>query len=104
MARLITVYWRDIPSQVTGRGGRENVKVLLSERFQIAIDRAAMRAGKGSSEAYLEEWRRESRTVEGDLKAAVEAEAQRLEEAFPDELLERLVRGHGDMNRAREKG
>ena len=46
MAKLITVFWRDIPSQVMSRKGRETSKILLSERFQDAIDRAAMRAGK----------------------------------------------------------
>ena len=44
MAKLITVYWRDIPSQVMVRVGRDTSKVMLSQRFQEAIDRAAMRA------------------------------------------------------------
>ena len=60
MAKLITVFWRDIPSQVMSRKGRETRKVLLSPRFQEAIDRAAMRAGKGASDAYMSEWRRET--------------------------------------------
>jgi hypothetical protein len=30
--------------------------VQLSQRFQEAVDRAAMRAGKGSSDAYLADW------------------------------------------------
>ena len=53
MPKLITVYWRDIPSQVIAKKGRSKSKVQLSQRFQEAIDRAAMRAGKGSSDAYL---------------------------------------------------
>ena len=58
MARKILVYWRDIPAQVIVQSGRKREKILLSSRFQKAIDRAAMRAGKGSSDAYLSEWRR----------------------------------------------
>ena len=93
---MITVYWRDIPSQVMGRKGRETTcKVQLSQRFQEAIDRAAMRAGKGSSTAYIEEWRRESLECAGDLESAVQAEVERLEAAFGDDLLERMVKAGG---------
>ena len=60
MTKLITVYWRDIPAQVIGREGRRNVKKQLAPRFADAIDRAAMRAGRGSSDAYLSDWRREN--------------------------------------------
>ncbi|GIT54495.1 MAG: hypothetical protein Ct9H300mP16_16550 [Pseudomonadota bacterium] len=70
MAKLITVYWRDIPSQVIAKKGRTTSKVQLSHRFQEAIDRAAMRAGKGSSDAYLSEWRREASTCSDDLEEA----------------------------------
>ena len=73
MAKLITVYWRDIPSQVIAKKGRTTSKVQLSHRFQEAIDRAAMRAGKGSSDAYLSEWRREASTCSDDLEEAARA-------------------------------
>ena len=53
----INILWRDIPSQVLIRRGRERGKYMLSGRFQEAIDSAAIRAGKGGSDAYLEEWR-----------------------------------------------
>ena len=95
MAKLITVYWRDIPAQVIARKGRESIKALLSQRFHAAIDRAAMRAGKGSSDLYLEEWRRVAGTYSGDAQAAAQAEAAKLEAAFSDEALERLVKAGG---------
>ncbi len=96
MGKLIVVYWRDIPSQVMARKGRETVcKAALPQRFQEAIDRAAMRAGKGSSNAYIEEWRREALACEGDLREAAEAEAARLEAAFDDERLERMIKAGG---------
>ncbi len=56
MASLIIISWRDIPAQVIVKRGRETAKVQLSQRFQEAVDRAAMRAGKGSSDAYLADW------------------------------------------------
>ena len=56
MERLITVYWRDIPSRVVGRRGHRSVlKRTLDPRFDQAIERAALRAGSGSSRKYLED-------------------------------------------------
>lgn len=96
MAKLTIVYWRDIPAQVIGRAGRRTVKKQLSDRFQEAIDRAAMRAGRGSSDLYLSEWRRESREVAGsDLQAEVERVAGDFESSMTDEDLIRLVRSKG---------
>jgi len=95
VAKLITIFWRDIPAQVVGRSGRTNVKRELSPRFMEAIDTAAMRAGKGRSDAYLSEWRRVARPVEGDLDEAVAAEVRRLELEFPDERLRSVARAGG---------
>lgn len=95
MAKLITVYWRDIPSQVIAKRGRDTAKVPLTERFQVAIDRAAMRAGKGSSDLYIEEWRREARVCGDDLDAEARSEADKLEAAFDDAVLERMVKAGG---------
>ena len=95
MPKLTTIYWRDIPAQVIGQQGRTRRRQVLDPRFAEAIDRAAMRAGKGSSKAYLEEWRRESRACEGAIEDAVREEAARLEAAFPDDLLEATVKNGG---------
>ena len=103
MAELITVYWRDIPAQVMAKKGRNTVKRMLSQRFQEAVDRAAMRAGKGSSDAYLAEWRRQRSQCEGDLNAAVEREAERLEQSYTDERLQQLIRAKG-VDQGEESG
>jgi hypothetical protein len=96
MASLIIISWRDIPAQVLVKRGRETSKVQLSQRFQEAIDRAAMRAGKGSSDAYLADWKRsEPRTVSDDLEAEARAEAEKLEALFSDDELERMIRNKG---------
>ncbi|MGO9514475.1 MAG: virulence factor [Steroidobacteraceae bacterium] len=102
MASLIVISWRDIPAQVIAKRGRESAKVQLSQRFQEAVDRAAMRAGKGSSDAYLADWQRSApRTCGDDLKDEATAEAARLEAQFTDEDLERLIRAKGvDVNRS----
>jgi hypothetical protein len=96
MARLITVYWRDIPAQVIGRTGRVSAfKKVLDPRFQRAIDRAAMRAGRGSSDKYLEDWRRESQDCAGDLEQAVDEHVAQLESDFTADVLDRMARVGG---------
>lgn len=96
MAKLICIYWRDIPAQVVGRAGRKNgFKKELDPRFATAIDRAAMRAGRGSSDAYLEDWRRETEEVGGDLEALVNERVAALEGQFDDEFLEAVVKAGG---------
>ncbi len=46
MGTLTTIWWRDIPAQVIAKDRRQAHKVVLHPRFQVAIDKAAMRAGK----------------------------------------------------------
>ena len=96
MAKLILISWRDIPSQIVVKQGREAAKVQLSHRFQEAIDRAAMRAGKASSDAYLADWKRSEPVACGDdMKQAAQDEADRIETLYSDEDLLRLIRAHG---------
>jgi hypothetical protein len=96
MASLIVISWRDIPAQVIVKRARDTAKVQLSQRFQEAVDRAAMRAGKGSSDAYLADWKRsEPRPCGDDLKAEAEAEAARIEANYSDADLERMIRAKG---------
>lgn len=95
MPELIKIYWRDIPSQVTAKAGRKTAKVMLPARFQEAIDRAAMRAGKGSSDAYMEDWRRERSPCDADLQSAADTAAAALVEQWDEATLEALVKVKG---------
>lgn len=99
MAKITTIFWRDIPAQVIGQQGRKRIKQVLAPRFAAAIDRAAMRAGKGSSQAYLDEWKRESRPCEGELQLAVSTEVESLEAQFPESILEATVKAGGFMKK-----
>ena len=64
MASLITIWWRDIPMQVIARkDGARAHKRVLHKRFQVAVDKAAMKAGKKSYGDYIEEMRRERARV-----------------------------------------
>ena len=107
MGAVSIISWRDIPAQVVVKRGRESAKVQLSARFQEAVDRAAMRAGRGSSDAYLADWQRSApRPCSDDIKAEAAAEAARLEQRYTDEDLERLIRSKGvdEQKSANESG
>ncbi len=96
MADVTIVYWRDIPAQVIVGKGRRGKKVQLSERFEQAIDRAAMKIGARDSDAYLAEWRKAAPyQVEGDDETVANAEAARLEATYDAATLKALVENDG---------
>jgi len=95
LPELTVIYWRDIPAQVTATEGSAAVRVALPDRFQEAIDEAAMRAGLVGSDDYLAEWRRDTRECGPDLAREVDAEAARLEEKFTEEELRRVAGSGG---------
>ena len=84
---------------MTAKEGRTTARAQLDDRFQEAIDAAAMRAGTIGTDAYLAEWRRETRPCGDDLDAEVAAEAERLSAAYPTDVLEELVRTNGEDTR-----
>jgi hypothetical protein len=95
MGQLTIVYWRDIPSQVIARSGRANEKRMLPDRFQEAIDMAAMRDGASGSDAYLADWRRTDPAECGeDLAAEAERAAAELDASFDKDRLKALI-GNG---------
>ena len=100
MAQLIIISWRDIPAQVIAKRGREVAKIQLTDRFQEAVDRAAMRAGKGSSDAYLADWQRSVPVVcADDLEAAAKAAADEIEARYTRLLIEELnADAHGEVD------
>jgi hypothetical protein len=94
-ATLTVIWWRDIPAQVIAKDRRQSHKIVLHPRFQVAIDRAAKVAGMEDWNIYLEQWRKEQRTCGDDVKAEAEAEVTRLEQDYPNELLNDLVKAGG---------
>lgn len=96
MPEVTIVYWRDIPAQVIVGRGRRGAKAVLPERFEQAIDRAAMKAGARDTDAYLAEWRRVAAgEIEGDPQAVAEAEAARLAAEYGDDRLRALIERGG---------
>ena len=95
MATLTRILWRDIPAQVIAKEGRRTAKAVLPLRFQMAIDKAATRAGKKDMDEYLAEWRRVERPCGDDLDAEVAAEVARIEAEFPRPRLTALTANRG---------
>ena len=96
MPEVTIVYWRDIPAQVIVGRGRKGAKRQLAERFEQAIDRAAMKSGLAGTDDYLSEWRKvQTATIEGDAVAIAEAAAERLEAEYDHELVKTLIANNG---------
>ena len=67
----------------------------LPDRFQEAIDRAAMRAGLHGDDAYLAEWRRKASPCGDDLEAEADAAAARIDAEYSPERVQALVERGG---------
>ena len=99
MAKLPIVYWRDIPAQVIVKAGRNAAKRQLADRFQEAIDMAAMRSRAHEADAYMAEWRRgEPEDCGDDCEAAADAAQDRIEADYDDARLETLIAAGGHDN------
>ena len=96
MAQLTIVSWRDLPAQVIVGKGRRAQKVQLSERFEQAIDRCAMKVGARDADAYLAEWRKAPPVeVAGSDADVASATAARLEAEYDDARLKSLIASEG---------
>lgn len=96
MPDVTIVYWRDIPAQVIVGKGRRGAKKPLAERFEQAIDRAAMKVGASDTDAYLAEWRKgDPYPVEGEPQAILESEVARLEAEFDQDRIKELINNEG---------
>jgi hypothetical protein len=86
MATYQILYWHDIPSQVRAKGeGRERASVPLAQRFQEAIDNAAMAAGLVGQDAYTEAFAwGEPLTRDGSAQDVAAAVAAEIESQYAD--------------------
>jgi len=57
MAKYQVMFWKHIPAYVKAWDEQGEVKRLLPDRFQAAIDAYAMKDGSTEMDAYLEGWR-----------------------------------------------
>ncbi|GAB5446376.1 virulence factor [Gymnodinialimonas sp.] len=96
MPSITHVFWRDIPAQVIIGKGRSGAKAPLPERFEQAIDRAAMKVGAKDDDAYLAGFHRVVvGDADGDLREAAAAEAAKLDAAYDNDRLKTLIAAEG---------
>jgi len=98
MTDVTIVYWRDIPAQVIVGRGRRAAKVQLPERFEQAIDRAAMKTGAAGTDAYLAQWRKSDPVPldgDGSDMDVAQSEAARLDTDYDAARIKALIENDG---------
>ncbi len=100
MPEVTIIFWRDIPAQVRIGRGRKAARAILSERFEQAIDRVAMKIGATDGDAYTKEWR--DSIIEAQMphdeaspKEIVQAHINALEKQFDTMRLKQLIDNDG---------
>jgi hypothetical protein len=56
LAKYQVMFWKHIPSQVKAWDDAAQVKGMMPDRFQAAIDAYAMKDGSTDMDAYLDGW------------------------------------------------
>ena len=96
MPDVTIVYWRDNPAQVIVGKGRRGAKHPLPERFEQAIDRAAMKVGASDTDAYLAEWRKApAYSVDGEPADVAASEAARIDAEYDQDRIRALIANDG---------
>lgn len=77
---------------VVARDDSDTFKVALANRFQEAIDEAAMRLGESDADAYMNGWNRSEWTQsKGSVSDIAERVSRELEENLNEEKLNALL-------------
>ena len=96
MAELTIITWRDIPMQIVVRDDAgASARRLLPEKFQEAVDAAAMVAGLIGSDDYTEQMVMDRREVGDDLETEADAEVARIEAEWTDDVMKTAIRAGG---------
>jgi hypothetical protein len=85
MANYKILYWYDIPTQVRAEDENGRAGVQLHERFQLAIDEAAMAAKIVGQDGYTDgfQWGEEMQK-EGSAKEVAQEVAAQIEAQYPE--------------------
>lgn len=57
MASYKILYWQEIPSQIKAEDAREDITVVLPQKFMERIDQLAEERKLNSADDYLAQWR-----------------------------------------------
>jgi hypothetical protein len=95
MSEFIIVYWRDIPAQIIKGKGRKAEKNQLSERFEKAIDRCAMKIGAKDSESYLKDWHKRTLSKKETVSDSIQEQVRFLEKQYTDVRINEIIQNGG---------
>ncbi len=96
MPDVTIVFWRDIPAQVIVGRGRRGTKLPLPERFEQAIDRAAMKSGAAESDDYMAGFRKaDPYPTDGTDKDAAAAAAAKIDAEYDQDRIKTLIANDG---------
>ncbi len=96
MPDVTIVYWRDIPAQVIVGRGRRGTKLPMPERFEQAIDRAAMKSGAAESDDYMAGFRKaDPIAVDGTDAEAAQTTVTRLNTEYDQDRIKTLITNDG---------
>jgi hypothetical protein len=80
MAMFKILYWQEIPTQIKAEDEREDVTVMLDERFMTQVDILAAKRGLQNMDDYLAQWKwSEEAEREGSAREVAEALKAELE-------------------------
>jgi cvfA/B/C family virulence factor len=97
MAKYQVMYWKHIPAQIKAWDESGEVKRMLPDRFQAAIDAYAMKDGSTDMDAYLEAWRwADPQERPGSANEVASALVQELDAANPRSKLMHSLPGSPD--------
>ena len=96
----MTIWWRDIPTQVNAQAGRTRYQAVLPRRFQRAVDEAAVAAGLTQASDYVSEWWRDSEVLPAaltpdQLQATADAAAARFDSDYTKDQLTAIAKNCG---------
>jgi len=95
--QVVYILWKDIPAQIIVGKGRNAKKVKLSERFEHAIDRCAMKLNLTDTDDYLSQWHKSDPILlEGSTNEIIIREQTRIEKEFDNIKLKRLIENNGN--------
>ncbi|WP_341366019.1 virulence factor [Yoonia sp. BS5-3] len=96
MPDVTIVFWRDIPAQVIVGRGRRGTKLPLPERFEQAIDRAAMKSGAAESDDYMAGFRKADPIPgEGTDAEAAAAAVAKIDTEYDQTRIKALIANDG---------
>jgi hypothetical protein len=96
VAELTVIKWRDIPMQIVVRDDAgASARRLLPDRFQEAVDAAAMVAGLIGSDDYTAQMAMDRSDVGDDLEAEAQAAEDAVLAEWTEDALKVAIRAGG---------